>query len=483
MVVAIYAVFALISYVKSIIVNKNVVMINEKIKTNYVLQTLASLSSRDKDFESENLSFFMNDLKLLETNYWRQIFSLLGAVVTTVGTLGYAFYSDVKLALIFIAFMVIPSISPKLFSKSIQKKTEMWSQTNKGLSRTVRDLFHGAQLLKRYKSINNTSSSLNQSVSRMEKSNAGLNIRLALSNSVIGFLFFIFSYVPMGIGVYWTIINRITLSQFVAIQYSSTWILNGFNTMVSSYNTINGTKQIRKNILEKEQLKTGLKEKFSQPRTQPFKELTLENVSCKYDEKAIFSHVDLGVKSGEKVLISGPSGIGKSSLIRLILKELKIDTGTLRINGGSYSQEEAYDIFAVVEQSPVVFEKSILYNVTLGNNASDENVVSALLEAGLPEFGNYESLHKIVGENGRNLSGGQLKRLEIARALFFNHKVLLVDEGTASLDVKTSIQIHKLLLTNNQLTIIEVDHHIPDQIRDLYTSRYILTKDGLQRDS
>lgn len=275
LVVAIYAVFALISYVKSIIVNKNVVMINEKIKTNYVLQTLASLSSRDKDFESENLSFFMNDLKLLETNYWRQIFSLLGAVVTTVGTLGYAFYSDVKLALIFIAFMVIPSISPKLFSKSIQKKTEMWSQTNKGLSRTVRDLFHGAQLLKRYKSINNTSSSLNQSVSRMEKSNAGLNIRLALSNSVIGFLFFIFSYVPMGIGVYWTIINRITLSQFVAIQYSSTWILNGFNTMVSSYNTINGTKQIRKNILEKEQLKTGLKEKFSQPRTQPFKELTL----------------------------------------------------------------------------------------------------------------------------------------------------------------------------------------------------------------
>lgn len=193
--------------------------------------------------------------------------------------------------------------------------------------------------------------------------------------------------------------------------------------------------------------------------------------------------MDLGVKSGEKVLISGPSGIGKSSLIRLILKELKIDTGTLRINGGSYSQEEAYDIFAVVEQSPVVFEKSILYNVTLGNNASDENVVSALLEAGLPEFGNYESLHKIVGENGRNLSGGQLKRLEIARALFFNHKVLLVDEGTASLDVKTSIQIHKLLLTNNQLTIIEVDHHIPDQIRDLYTSRYILTKDGLQRDS
>ncbi|MCT3567700.1 ABC transporter ATP-binding protein [Levilactobacillus brevis] len=252
--------------------------------------------------------------------------------------------------------------------------------------------------------------------------------------------------------------------------------------MVSSYNTINGTKKIRKEILEKDQSKETIGKKSFSHKEQSFKKLGLENVSCKYGEDTIFSNVNLCVKSGEKILISGVSGVGKSSLIRSILKEIRVDTGNLRINEEVYSQEEAYDVFAVVEQTPVVFESSILYNVTLGNDATDNAVISVLLEAGLPEFSNHNALQKKISENGSNLSGGQLKRIEIARALFFNHRVLLVDEGTASLDLKTSTQIHKLLLSNDFLTVIEVDHHIPEQVRGLYTSRYILTKNGLQED-
>jgi len=75
--------------------------------------------------------------------------------------------------------------------------------------------------------------------------------------------------------------------------------------------------------------------------------------------------------------------------------------------------------------------------------------------------------------------GGQLKRIEIARALFFNRQVLLIDEGTASLDPETAAAIHQSILGNENLTVIEVDHHIPDEIKRLYTKIYELTATGL----
>lgn len=94
-IILLYGVFCILGYLKSVVINKNIYSINNNIKYNYLTSKMFNVSPEDDDFESKNLSFFMNDLKLLENNYWRQIFRLLGGFITTCATLAYALYNNV----------------------------------------------------------------------------------------------------------------------------------------------------------------------------------------------------------------------------------------------------------------------------------------------------------------------------------------------------------------------------------------------------
>ena len=469
-----YAIFCLLNYLKSIVVNKNIILINNRLKKDYMFAKMSSVTADENDFESKNVSFVLNDLKLLEDNYWRQIFMLLGSVAMTLGTLIYALYSNVLVTLIFLGFMIFPTLAPKFFSHAIQDKTTSWSKSNQVLSGTVQNLLHGALLLRRYHATSGFSERLDESVSKMEQANANLKNQISLTNNVISFLFSLCTYLPIGIGIYFTITGKLTLSQFVAIQYSSSWILNGFNQIVTSWNTINSTKDIRQQVanlhIQVDHTDT----------TSVVRDLDVEQISFDFKGKTIFQNVSFDVKRGQKILIGGKSGVGKSTLIRLLLKELLPKRGKILLNGKNYLLNQAYSSFGIVGQTPIIFEDTLRNNVTLGKSATDAEVFRALDLAGLNEFSNESAIKQVIDENGHNYSGGQLKRIEIARALFYNRQILLIDEGTASLDPQTAKGIHQSLLTNPDLTVIEVDHHIPDDIKKLYDQVYQLNAEGMQ---
>lgn len=82
-------------------------------------------------------------------------------------------------------------------------------------------------------------------------------------------------------------------------------------------------------------------------------------------------------------------------------------------------------------------------------------------------------LDVVIKEDGTNLSGGEKKRIEIARAFLYNRNFLLIDEGTASLDPQTAHEIHELIFSSN-LTVVEIDHHIPEDLRSKFTRSYKL---------
>lgn len=471
-----YFVFSILKYFKSVIVNQSIYDINSKLKQEFLLSRMMTVTADENDYESKNLSFFLNDLKLLENNYWREIFTMLDSAVMALGTLTYALYSNVYITLIFLAFMIIPTVAPHFFSRSIQVKTENWSQTNQILSKTVKDLLHGSLLLRRYHASLGFEKQLQTSVNNMEESNAKMNNQISLSNSVISFLFDICSYLPIGIGIYFTIKGTISLAQFVAIQYSSAWILNGFNSLITGWNTVGSTKEIRQKIADLPEMKTEI-----HSNTEKVDSLSAKNISFGYQKEPIFDNVSFKITAGQKILIRGKSGVGKSTLFRIILGELKPTTGFMLMNQDHYDYQAAYDVFGIVGQTPIIFETSVKLNITLGDEqASDESVIEVLKQAGLVEYANTDSLKLVISENGHNFSGGQLKRLEIARALYFNRQILLIDEGTASLDPTTAQEIHQSILRNSDLTVIEIDHHIPDTMLKQYDKVYELTDSGLK---
>jgi ATP-binding cassette subfamily B protein len=182
--------------------------------------------------------------------------------------------------------------------------------------------------------------------------------------------------------------------------------------------------------------------------------ITLDNVSFAYDENPdnyVFQTLNLNVKPGEKVGLVGPSGGGKSTLTRLLLRFDDIQDGTITIDGqdiARVTQASLRQNIAYVPQEPLLFHRTVRENIAYGKpDATDEELYEAAKKANAHEFiqalpSGYDTM---VGERGVKLSGGQRQRVAIARAILKDAPILILDEATSALDSESEVLIQKSL--------------------------------------
>ena len=130
--------------------------------------------------------------------------------------------------------------------------------------------------------------------------------------------------------------------------------------------------------------------------------------------------------------------------------------------------ESAHNYYSYVNQKPFLFDDSLRFNITLGRTCSEAELLAAIKEAGLNDLVESKGLDFYVGENGNKLSGGQIQRVEIARALLSRRPIILADEATSALDPVMSKAIHETLLKNPQVAVIEVAHKISDYEKEMF---------------
>ncbi|GAA6237355.1 thiol reductant ABC exporter subunit CydC [Apilactobacillus micheneri] len=196
--------------------------------------------------------------------------------------------------------------------------------------------------------------------------------------------------------------------------------------------------------------------------------ISMNDVSFKYDDdnSAILNNISLNVKQGQKLAIIGPSGVGKTTLLQLLLGSINPTKGEVKINNVKVTdlQNNRSNIFSVLDQQPFLFDTTIINNVMIGNEqATFAEAKQALSEVGLADY--IETLPKKydtdIDESGIKLSGGQRQRLAIARILLQDNPIVLLDEPTVGLDPITE---NNLINTLNQVlrnkTIIWVTHHL-----------------------
>ncbi|HHB94097.1 MAG TPA: ABC transporter ATP-binding protein [Campylobacterales bacterium] len=180
----------------------------------------------------------------------------------------------------------------------------------------------------------------------------------------------------------------------------------------------------------------------------PFKDaktasIELKNVTFAYDKnKTVLKDFSLKIKAGERVAIIGETGSGKSTLANIIMGLYPLNSGEIFYNGVEAKEigyEKIRENIGFVLQSPLMFNATLHYNLSLGKKYSDEEMFQVLKIAQLYDFVNElpEKLDTIVGKNGTKLSGGQRQRLSIARVLLDKPKVIIFDESTSSLDTQT----------------------------------------------
>jgi len=184
-------------------------------------------------------------------------------------------------------------------------------------------------------------------------------------------------------------------------------------------------------------------------------EIVFDNVSFKYPgtDKYIFKNLNFTIHKGERLAIVGVNGAGKSTLVKLMTGLFDVTEGEIRINGiplKEFDRKELFSMFSVVFQDVNVLAYSLLENVACtSGNADREKAKEALEKAGLGDKlkeldkGLDTMMLKIIDENGTEFSGGQNQKLAIARALYKDANMVIMDEPTAALDALAEAEIYE----------------------------------------
>ena len=187
-----------------------------------------------------------------------------------------------------------------------------------------------------------------------------------------------------------------------------------------------------------------------------------KNVKFGYDEQLIIKNFNAKIKHGQKIAIVGPTGAGKTTIVKLLMRFYNLKDGEILIDGkniNKFDKKEFRKIFGMVLQDTWLFSGTIMDNLRYGNlNATDEEVRQAAISAHAHHFiktlpGGY---NMELNEETNNISGGQKQLLTIARAILANPKILILDEATSSVDTRTEILIQKAMdeLMKNRTTFI-----------------------------
>lgn len=195
--------------------------------------------------------------------------------------------------------------------------------------------------------------------------------------------------------------------------------------------------------------------------------LKIENLTFAYSEDTnpVLSDFSMVVKPGTMVAVMGETGVGKTTLLRLLLALIKPDSGNITIEDESQVatvSESTRSNFVYVPQGGSLFSGTIRENLLLGNEEADDDELSRVLHIASAEFVFElpDGLDTVLGENGSGLSEGQAQRVAIARSLLRPGKILLLDEATSALDNETEHRFLKNLKSEiGDRTVLFITHH------------------------
>ena len=267
-------------------------------------------------------------------------------------------------------------------------------------------------------------------------------------------------------------INAITIGDFVFVMTVTFFVVDNIWKLTSEIGDFLGKIGDLKSSFSVLQIP---QETIDKPNASQLKinkgEVIFKDVSFGYEKEGLHTlkNLNLHIKPSEKIGLVGYSGAGKSTLVSLLLKNFKIGSGDILIDGQSIyavSSDSLRSQIALIPQDTMLFHRSIGENIGYAKeNATQAEIENAAKKSHIHEFistlpNGYETL---VGERGIKLSGGQRQRIAIARAILKDAPILILDEATSSLDSHTENQIQEslnLLIDDKSKTVIAVAHRL-----------------------
>ncbi len=376
--------------------------------------------------------------------------------------LGVLFTIDYQFALILCVVSPILIIFGRLYSK---KMKFFHKEVQKSEGNTMSYMLENVQNMTVIKAFGNEKSSM-RTLHEMQKETLALRIKRNMWSIVANVSMIVLFTGGYAFSILWGAFrlstSMLSFGDFTAMIQLVNQVQTPFKSMGSLLVNYQNMIASAERILEIEELHNDF-EKGEKPlkKAPDFDAIMFDNVTFSYGGDCVLNSASMEIRKGEFVALSGISGAGKSTIIRLLLSLVEPECGSIYLKGKDNTDINAATrvLFGYVPQGNLLISGSIADNIAFYSDASEDDVKKAAKMAQLDfAFALPDGLDTQLGEKGAGLSEGQIQRIAIARALVRKPPVLLLDEATSALDEDTEIKILDALKKKKDTTVIIITH-------------------------
>lgn len=433
------------------------------LKTNIAVSSL--YQNNIQKSSSEYLSMITSEFSKIEEKFIRNIFTLFLCVFQGTITFIYLMTINVSVGLVFVGLGILPAIVPRLTANWVKKGTKDWQTTNNLYLASLEDFLLGRKLMIRFDAEEFLLKKIEEKLNDNEKSYFNMELIQTIANSVVSVLYIAGLIISLMIGVREVVNGNLTTGQLITIYMAGDRVVSPLISAVSIYNVLQSTEPILEKVFSQEEYVPPYElEEASLPHDT---DMVIQKLYVGYDDTPLIEDINLQIYTGEKILITADSGAGKSSFIRTLMLDIPPISGDIIVNE-HLNDTNPQKLFGLVEQSPFIFNETLLFNLTFGHQIDESLVIDSLNRVGLEKFANSEQLHRVLNKDHNRLSGGELKRIEIARSILFQKPILLIDEALSGLDEENANRLNQLII-DYPGTVLDIEHHFSDEMRERYT--------------
>ncbi len=437
----------------------------------------------------------INDLNILNDSYLSNFFYVISDALTIVFAALTLLLIHWLLLLVTLVIVGFSLLLPKILKQSLTNVTNQLSSNNQKYFYLLQNWLGGIDELRRYLAGGHLFKVAEATQTDLAQANVAYQEKTQLVQIINGFssnLFSLVIYLVTGL----LIQNKMVLfGTIIAIGNFHYYISGAIEDINFSLQKMKGSRGLNDTVIQECVTKFKNKKNYMTDVIG----IQLHQLSYTYDKNKI-SFPDLKIDPGEKVLLTGINGRGKSTLLSLIAgdkpnfegeirflthdgfksnfedlqinymrQKVKLFPGNIFLDDFNYndvSDKQLHESVAYVEQTPYIFDASLRWNLTLGNKVEKDKLTELVKQTGLSALvkelpdglDSKLDIHK--------LSGGQKQRISFARALLREKPIYLLDEFTSSLDKEASLDLEKLMMSKKNMTVVMITHHLEEETKE-----------------
>ena len=471
----IFSIVILIKIISSFFRNIIVINLNQKIDCSLFLNTFNKILllpyNYYKNKTTGEIISRINDLEMIKNLMNKIILTVFLDIIISFGCSFILYFLNKKMFMMVLVIIILYIFIYFVFRTIIKKYTNIIQENNGNINSKLVEYISGFETIKNL----NIESSIEENIEKCYIHSLNdvfcydniCNLELFLKDIVLFFGILLISYY----GYKLVMLNYLSLGSVITFISLINFILEPLSNMLDLsheyYYAKNAIKRVNNlfNIDDENfELKTNLQLEGN---------IAIKNLSFSYNSiNTILNNISFTIHKGEKILLLGRSGSGKSTILKLLYKYYAINRGMIFIDGidiNDYSLDDIRSNLVYISQDELLFTDTIKNNIIMNRNIKYDNFLEICNLTNINDivkdlFLGYET---VLEENGKNISGGQKQRIILARAFLKNSKIILIDEGFGEMDVELErIILKKIFNRYKDRTFIIISHRLENL--DLY---------------